>query len=407
MSPLLELPGLDLSSPMMSSAVDTLCLAHLGSTTKDQRLLQASQNAYGKTLNSMLLAMRGRTDQVFTPREVVASCLLMSVYNDGDPANNDKWQNYATHLFGASQYAEAVGPSTFDPTQPFDQRLLMWLRFQSLFVSVAKRKRFFWSQPEWRKLENKFTPGGSRDWYPILVPLPGLLEKADALLHPSTDVNSETLSVFSLCARFDKIREDLLSWVETDFAGSPGIAAVTDFDAFDMAIEEHCFMTTSSTFTTFHIFKDPAHAMRSVCSWFMILIADCTLLRLIQACPDAYPAIHRTPAEIEHKAYNAAVDICKSVYYYSSLQSMAFAHLICVWIDLAQVFFQECGATKEAGWCQAALIATNMRIRRLVTTNKARNTLCRIGDLFGTFNEPCRYRSRPKWPPASRVISAG
>ncbi|KAK4506163.1 hypothetical protein PRZ48_004128 [Zasmidium cellare] len=336
----------------------------------------------------------------YTPRDVIASCLLMSVYNDGSPGEI-RARNYATHLFGAAQYAQACGPNCLDPERPFDQKVLMWVRFQSLFVCTAKRKKFFWEERRWRDKEDRFPPGGSRDWFPLLVPLPGMLERSDPFLKKYASTSARMQQVFKLCVELDSYRERLLSWVETDFAGRPGIAAITDPENFDFEIEEHCFITTSSTFPTFHVFVNPAHAMRCIVSWILALISDCTLLRLIRTYPAATTYLNRSFREIEQKAYFTASDICKSVYYYSVLNSLAYAHMLFVFIDLAKTFFEEYGAEKEIGWCQACLIATKLRIERPSKdengkgSTRRRGTLCRVGDLLGAFERACRYRSGP------------
>ncbi|KAM3423124.1 hypothetical protein BST61_g580 [Cercospora zeina] len=392
MSPLLVLPELDLSSPMMSSAIDTLCLAHMGRNERDRQLVYASQDAYGKVLSSMRRALSGRPASRATSREVIASCLLMSVYNDSIPGSSS-FNNYATHLFGAAQYAQACRPSCLDPSVPFDQKLLMWLRFQSLFVCVARRKTFFWSQHEWRAMEARFDPGGSRSWYPLLVPLPGLLELADRHLRRPGRAAPQVRAALDLCRDLDTFREKHHEWAEVDFAGKPGIVYVTDPDDFDMEIEEHLFMTTSSAFTSFHAFHDAAHAMRCMVSWFMALVSDCTLLRLLAAYPSAQDHIKRSPEQVEQKAFQSATEICRSVCYYSMLNSLAYAHLLCVVIDLVQVFFEEFGALREAGWCQACLIATDLRLQRV--RHQRHETLCRVGDLNGAFTKACRYRTMP------------
>lgn len=85
MSPSLVLPELDLSSPMMSSAVDTLCLAHLGKHREDQQLVYASQDAYGRVLHLIMKAVSGKPALRAISWDVMASCLLMSVYNDSMP----------------------------------------------------------------------------------------------------------------------------------------------------------------------------------------------------------------------------------------------------------------------------------------------------------------------------------
>lgn len=72
----MNLPLVDISSPMMSSAVDTLCLAHLGTNRKDQRLLYASQNAYGRVLASIMQAVSGKGKRQYTPRKLNSLRLL-------------------------------------------------------------------------------------------------------------------------------------------------------------------------------------------------------------------------------------------------------------------------------------------------------------------------------------------
>lgn len=397
MSLFMNLPLVDISSPMMSSAVDTLCLAHLGSNRKDQRLLYASQNAYGRVLASIMQAVSGKGGRrQHMPRDVIAACLLMSVYNDGSPGDT-RARNYATHLFGAAQYAQACGPGCLDPAKPFDQKVLMWVRFQSLFVCAAKRRKFFWEEKRWEKLNDHFPPGGSRDWFPLLVPLPGLLERADPFLKKYASTPSRMQQALKICKELDEYRERLLAWVENDFAGRPGIAAITDPENFDFEIEEHCFITTSSTFPTFHVFVNPAHAMRCITSWILALIADCTILRLVRTYPSATHYLKRSFRDIEQKASFSAADICKSVYYYSVLHSLAYAHMIYVFVDLAKTFFEEYGGHKEVGWCQAALIAIRLRIERPGGDGAGgyirRGTLCRVGDLLGSFERACRYRS--------------
>ncbi|PPJ56008.1 hypothetical protein CBER1_03383 [Cercospora berteroae] len=198
-------------------------------------------------------------------------------------------------------------------------------------------------------MESRFDPGGSRPWYPLLVPLPGLLELADRLLRQPGRAAPQVRDALDLCRDLDTFREKHHEWAEVDFAGKPGTVYVTDPDDFDMEIEEHLFMTTSSTFTSFYAFHDAAHAMRCMVSWFMALVSDCTLLRLLAAYPSAPDYIKRTAKEVEQKAFQSATEICRSVYYYSMLNSLAYAHLLCVVIDLVQAFFEDIGSVREAG----------------------------------------------------------
>lgn len=390
------LPSMDISSPLLGSAINTLGLAYLSSKNGDQRLVQASQAAYGHVLASLRQALGHLSkQQLFSHREIIASILLIGLYDEGTPLQTRAQHGYLTHFFGAEQYAEALGPSCLDLDHKFDFKLLQFLRMTSFYTGVATRRAVPWSRPEWRAVEKKAFEEGPKNWYPLVVPLPGLLERADAFLARPRLAVQDPESFRLLCKDFLDFERPLLRWVETHLACSPQKILLTDASAFDPEIEEHCFLTTNKTFLSFHTFSSPGQAMEITQSWMYCLIANCTLLRLLYRMPTATSktaadVLGRSAPDLERACLGHAADLCRSVHSYSALRSLAHAHWLRVFLDTACAFFEQLGSWREAGWCRACLIATQLRVERREATE--RRTLCRVADVGPGFAKAVLYR---------------
>ena len=193
-----------------------------------------------------------------------------------------------------------------------------------------------------------------------------------------------------------------MKWMEREFAGivapaMKGIApiGISDLDSFDMSIEEHCFITTSETFKTFHHFLGgPGQVLRCSVSWLALLICDTTLLRLYIRNPATKRVLADRPMQVvEQDAYKWAVEMCRCVYHYSMLQSMAYGDFLKIFVQISRNFFEDYGALREVGWCQACMIATNIRVQRMRATS-FRPSLCRVRDVEHDLATAGRYRSR-------------
>lgn len=151
---------MDLSCPLLSNAVNTIALANLASAKHDQRLVHESQEAYGKTLSQLVRSLdRSYLHKPrYKPRDVVASILLLSFYNEGTMISDSSAKNHLAHLRGAADYAGACGPDSFDLSCPFDSKMFRYLRPQSMLAGVAARKSVTWARIEWREAAVGSTP---------------------------------------------------------------------------------------------------------------------------------------------------------------------------------------------------------------------------------------------------------
>ena len=88
----------------------------------------------------------------------------------------------------------------------------------------------------------------------------------------------------------------------------------------------------------------------------------------------------------------AAEELCKNVYNLSSLSSLAYIDFIKLTLEKARNFFEEQGALKELGWCQACSVATDLRMQRLKLVKPP--TLCKLSHLPAGLAAARRFRAR-------------
>ncbi|KAF2163801.1 hypothetical protein M409DRAFT_25982 [Zasmidium cellare ATCC 36951] len=400
---LAALPDIDLTStPLLRIAIDTLCFAHIGSKTGDMRLVRESQASYGKVLNSLIKATSAPAGEVpyMEPKAVITSIMLLCLYDDSIPVPHQEG-GWGTHYWGAQQLLRAYGASFLNMAEPFD-RLIFWnLRMPTLFAGVARRKAIILGEPQWLALAeaNVESRGPLTDFYRIVMQIPALLERTDNMMAAETDP-TETEAI---CTDICKIRQDVKDWYEEKTRRTHGnylevpVTFTTEEEpnAFDMEIEEHCFMTTSDTFTTFFRFRTPGYLVKNhTYDILMGLLLDCTLLRLLHFQPESASFLKDlSPDEVERSAYDNARNLCRSIHHYSNFLSLPYVDFTDFLLDMAQNFFEEVGALKELGWCQAVRCATDLRRTRIKNTIQPR-TLCRMGDAGPGFAAATRFRTR-------------
>lgn len=94
-------------------------------------------------------------------------------------------------------------------------------------------------------------------------------------------------------------------------------------------------------------------------------MADCSLLRLLVS----FPALRERQAieSIESRVFEEAVDLCRSVWYYSGFPALANAALTSTILGLAEAVFEDLGpwAASELYWARNCRQATRRRIGRL------------------------------------------
>jgi hypothetical protein len=399
---LAALPDIHLATtPLVKTAIDTLCFAHLGSKSRDPRLIRESQRSYGKVL-SFLVKATSRPAQrtpAFDPRAVVTSIMLLCLYDDQIPVHLQQGNEFATHYLGCQQLLNLYGARMFNRHEPFD-RLLFWsLRMPCFFIGVTRRKATVMDRSDFIGLAD-ILPGKKPlvGFYRIAMRLPAILESVDQVLQDGTSSSLQPI-IHELC----ELRLQMITWLESLCQNSidrywemPEVFSVSEIDAFNMETEEHCFITTSTTFTTFFKFHSPGHVVKNH-TWSAVccLVVDCTLLRLLHFLPQSseYMTSLRSPQQISQDAFHQASDLCRSLHHYSSFDGLAYCDFTDFITELALNYFAESGAAPQLGWCQALRVATQMRRERIRHTIQPK-TLCRMADAGPGFANAVRYRTR-------------
>lgn len=395
------------SSPILSAAIDTMLYAYFGSIEKDPRLSKLSQESYAQTISMLVPAMTpGKlASSPYSSRDVITSILLIRLYDNGRPHEKEVQESHFMHLYGAVKYLQARGTTSLDPSQLLDRKLFEQLHLQSLLACIAYRKACPWSQPEWAEAQVYAAPARSQEswkskWFSHLVILPGLLERADTLqrLAPSSSRQQELLSI---CRQLVAFRDRLLASNADDMALQPETIDVADLDAWNLDIEEHCFISSSTTFTTFYKFTKREIPFRCAISWLHCILADCTLLRILHANPELsnHPSPTSAPSTtstnqlhiptITASAYRSATALCRCIPFYAASTDLSIINWLLVVMTCVQSLFEEQGAVKEIGWCQAVIIAAQLRRARVQATS--RPNLCRVADLTVPLAEAARY----------------
>ncbi|KAF2725686.1 hypothetical protein K431DRAFT_281052 [Polychaeton citri CBS 116435] len=384
------LPDVPISSPLLTVAIETLCLAHAGTKYMDSRLVHQSQASYGRVLHNLVKALDRPATQTQQQHHnaIIASILLLTLYNDPLPALDQNFDGWAAHYWGAQRYIESRGTSCLNFNQPFERLLLMNMRMPSLFIGVAQRSSIVFGKQEWIDYMDKrsYTARTLANLFNRTMRVPALLERTDRLLSQELDRQQLKSLCHDLCALLD----DLLYWHKYEAGPSREdripLVDSSNLEAFDAGIEEHCFISSSSTFTTHFDFGTGHDRMKDDATlyWTFSLILNCILLRLLHFQPLTADYIAaRTPGSILEDATHCATNMCRSIYSKSMENSLAVIAWVDLLVSLAQNFFEEIGAFKEFGWCQAARIATQLRLERVKATTA--RTLCRIADVAPGF----------------------
>ncbi|GAB1736590.1 hypothetical protein NU219Hw_g8217t1 [Hortaea werneckii] len=395
---LLGLPEIDLAiSPLLRNAVDTVCYAHLGAQNHDMRLQHQAQQSYGRVLFGLMQAMERQRPR-YDARHVMASMMLLCLYDDALPQPHSKISGWAAHYLGAQEFLKACGPSSLDASVSFDRLIFMNMRVPSIFLGIARRKGVMLSQPDWIAFGARHQQANHAlaQLYKNALQVPGVLEEAERLIRSKDDDQNLEYQ----CSKIQQLQREMYHWItnESTMATYWGrhlneCVYVTDADKFDASIEEHCVLESNTVFLSHYNFPDYNMVQDFTLYLVFMMALNCTLIRLLHFHPTADAHfLHRTRDKVRQDAFTIASDMCKTIHYQSKFESQGIAGFIELLVSLAQAFFEEVGAFEKIGWCQAVRCATQLRIKRLRSTQP--KTLCRVGDLADDFATVGRFKMR-------------
>lgn len=195
------------AQPALRDGLNTLALIQIGELHKDERLVNAAVESYGKALNGMakviVKASSVRDDTVLA----AASILMVCEFYDRVKTEGSGWFG---HVFGIEQLLLARGPESFE--DQLSLQLFYNARHASLARSYVLRTADPYATPAWRAVAARAAP---QDWsmelFDVVMQVPGQLQKLDRI---------DTTSPFALeelellLAESAVLESGLRSWLE-------------------------------------------------------------------------------------------------------------------------------------------------------------------------------------------------
>jgi len=244
-----RLPDVDLSTPLLQTAIDTVCLAELGSLYDDPRCLHEAQARYVRALPMLAnelarpRAEQMRKDHILAAINVLAVCELFDLI----ASDTSGGQGWMSHVTGAEGYIKSNIRDIM--ASEFGQMLFHANRNSSLCLGLVKRKAIFFAGPQWLRWSEDIAKEDLLvAFYDIAVQIPGLLEQSDTL---NTSVD-QFIDPAPLCEEICGVRRKLDRWLEERFI-HPGKERYSIIDVRDM--KEYSLLSSNSLFTTVYKFN--------------------------------------------------------------------------------------------------------------------------------------------------------
>ncbi|RMX89015.1 hypothetical protein D0869_01181, partial [Hortaea werneckii] len=348
------LPQLDLSLPPLQFAVDTLCLAEIGLRYDDSCCQREAQASYTRALPMLASTLSTidkkehiQKDLVLAVIMILALCELYASIVDIEPSE----PGWIQHIVGAEQFVlnhqQAIASD-------FGELLFHNLRHTALFGGLIRRRASLFAQPQWLRVSRRL---GQIDafvgLYNIGINVPGLLEKADAVLN-----NDDPLKALrKLHREIAAVRCELDSWLHKHYVGLGKRAfEVVSVDSFP----EFASSCTDRTFRTAFSFDRPQICSQHQVYWILCLILDFTLTDTYRKHPggDVKSTMEamcgRSSHAVERDAYVAATNYCRTIPYSCEPETGSVGRIGTFLIRTLQSYFEYAGHYRELQWCLSA-----------------------------------------------------
>lgn len=225
--------------------------------------------------------------------------------------------------------------------------------------------------------------------------LPGLLEITDQML--SDDSPSNAMQLGEVVLQLGEMRERAIEvFPDVHRLGS---IQTTSPEFLSAAVEEHCVMSDSETYPTLFVPlvenngapAKPAYSL--LFATLYALVSECTILRIWHFRPTAAARIStEARSVVEKSAYLLARRLCKGTLSFTQADKLAYVSTVRLCLTLARNVFEQQEAFLDMGWCDACLIANQVRMQRL--RRVCPPTLCKVEDILPGLAEAGRYKQR-------------
>ena len=190
-------------SPTLLNALDALCLIHVGSTHRDERLLAAARMTYGSSIAKVrrdILASEGDASLLVAAVYLLTICEFFSAL--AEP--NEGWRR---HVRGVMSLLGSLNLAALDPSI----RILVgtFLRGPAVWDGICERK----SLPALENIQSALNDGhtfsSSTDFIKLAVRVPSVIEKVDLMCHAHPPPSLATL--FEICHDISALGSQLQS----------------------------------------------------------------------------------------------------------------------------------------------------------------------------------------------------
>ncbi|KAF2484766.1 hypothetical protein BDY17DRAFT_135210 [Neohortaea acidophila] len=372
------------TSAVLISTLETICFSHLSYVSRNPRYTCQSYISYAQTLKLLQAALaRGPlvVDMV-RRRELLTSIVLLAQLPDSITNNQAVHESWRVHLWAAIEYAAASAPAVLDFDHPLEAKLMHSIQVNGTLLAISRRTALP-VHPRWLENKRLWYQGVTRPFFHV----PSALEKADAALCKEDNA----LDIEILSHELEQLR------LETELGEQPWQSArkltkLEDVD-LDQDIEEHAAVTSLATFDNLYVFTEFVAARRFTTTSQLMLVIECTLLRLLHSARDAGTPIptSRTIEQIENNAFRLASNICMTSHHISRMQTIGNAMLVQLGLSMARQFFEEHGDQAQMEWCDACLAANGRRLVRIEAALPP--SRCRINAIIPGWVAACKYQT--------------
>ncbi|KAK5160935.1 hypothetical protein LTS14_000728 [Recurvomyces mirabilis] len=385
------LAGTSPSTALLKRAKRTVGLAHLAFATHNQSILHESQVSYTRLLGLLQFSLHFQPQSPGVKpqdmHELMATIALLTHLHDplvsDSPTSDDSWVG---HILGIHQIFATYGGNLTSLSAPgaVHQGLARHTMLNGLWVGIVKRRA--WNiDPAW--LET-----GSLGWtrvVSVFYELPALLGRTDkALLADQTDELMKIVRSLQLTIQQGK---DLFRDVRFK---SASLDALTPW--LQGPAEEHCALQESRVFPRLYlpfVGEKEIEVQKLLMRTLLCLIAECTVLRIWHFHPvTTHSMVAGARYATEQRARDLARQLCMASLSFTQGDRIVQPFTLGLCLQLARNVFEQQQAYPEMGWCDACLIANDLRVARLRKTGAP--SLCKIAQVIPGLAEAGQYGSK-------------
>lgn len=340
---LMKLPELDISSRLLQTSIDVLCLLEIGSLHQDERCLREARTLYVKALHMLSRELAQPKPKQIRSDHLLAAITMLALCELFDPlaSNSQKRKGWLSHIEGAQQYL--IRNRTECMASPLGRLLVHNIRHSSLCMGYSNRKAVMFAEPGWLKLTRDISKTDSFiHLYDLAIQIPGILERADLICSRPETTRVQT----QFCNDIAALRLKLTEWSKmyhlAESEPAYKIVNVRDMECF-------AHLCLDRTFQTAFRFQNVQVCNQMQLYWISCMFLDCTLLEIGRRAELSGLAVE----DIERQIFVTATNFCRSIPYCCELETGSVSRLGNFFLSSVERYFEHHGHCNEAEWCKS------------------------------------------------------